>query len=82
MTFCVSHQKQLDNDAKNDANVANNLVTTNDMRDDAMRNHENGSAKSTESTNLGKHETWFIWNRMKWRGFSAPALLCVCVRIW
>lgn len=60
MTFCVSHQKQLDNDAKNDANVANNLVTTNDMRDDAMRNHENGSAKSTESTNLGKHETWFI----------------------
>lgn len=54
MTFCVSHQKQPDNDPNSDANVANKLVTNNDDRDDVVRNHENGSARSTESTSLGE----------------------------
>lgn len=57
MTFCVSHQKQPDNDPGSD-NVDNTLVTNNDNKDDVVRHHENGFAKSTESTNLGEHETF------------------------
>lgn len=57
MTFCVSsHQKQPENDLKSDANVANNLVTSDDIKDDAMRAHHNDSTKSTASTNLGEYE--------------------------
>lgn len=57
MTFCVSHQKQLNNDPKSDANVANKLITKDVIKDDATRSHENDtveSTESTESTNLGK----------------------------
>lgn len=53
MTFCVSHQKQPDNDPDSDANVANTLITNNDSKVDVERN----DSKSTENTNLGKHET-------------------------
>lgn len=60
MTFCVSHQKQPDIDPTSDASDANQLVADNDIDDDALRHHENGSVRSTESTNLGEHEKQFI----------------------
>lgn len=49
MTFCVSHQKQLDSD---DVVVADNLVIQNDVKNDTRLNHPN----ITENTILGKHE--------------------------
>lgn len=51
MTFCVSHQKQLNNDPESDANE---LITKDAVKDDAPRHHENGTLRFTESTNLGE----------------------------
>jgi hypothetical protein len=56
MTFCVSHQKQPDNDPQSDANVAN-ILLSDGKNDIAMKNPENDSVNNTESTILGKHET-------------------------
>lgn len=81
MTFCVSHQRQLDRDPKGEVSVANKVVTNNDVKDDAMKNHENGSVKGTESTSLGEHEKHFmddieLSRKDPWRQFYV-----VCVRI-
>ena len=78
MTFCVSHQKQLDRDPKGDASK---VVTGNDVKDDVIKNHENGSMKGTESTSLGKRQKHFIDNielsrADSWRRFQ---FLCACV---
>lgn len=54
MTFCVSHQKQLENDPESDGNVANKLITNTLVKDDATKAHESETTKGTESTNLGK----------------------------
>jgi hypothetical protein len=53
MTFCVSHQKQLDNDSNVDSIVANKLVIDSDINDETRLSHSNG----TENTNLGKSRT-------------------------
>lgn len=74
MTFCVSHQKQLDNDAIGDSIVAKELVTNNDIKDDTRPRHLNG----TENIILGKHETQFI-DYLE-RIFGAD-LRFVCVRV-
>lgn len=76
MTFCVSHQKQLDNDATGDAIVTNELVTNNDVKDDTR--NQNG----TENIILGKHETQFI-DYLE-RILGANFIVCVSsgVRIW
>lgn len=77
MTFCVSHQKQLDNDPDSDS-AANMLVTN----DDAMRQHENGS--TSDSTNLGEHETFsffFVNDDAMLNGADCRRqFYCVCVR--
>lgn len=71
MTFCVSHQKQLDDDPASDANRL--------IKDDTTRNyhHNNESADNAESISLGEHETQFRW----WHRIVAPVLLCGCLRI-
>lgn len=59
MTFCVTHQKQPDNDPMSDVNVANKLVPNSDTKDDAMKVQLSESRNSTDSTNLGKHQKRF-----------------------
>lgn len=61
MTFCVSHQKLLnddDNDTRTDANenIDKAVVADNDVEDGVMRNHHhNDSAvRGTQSTDLGE----------------------------
>lgn len=57
MTFCVSHQKQPDNDPM--SSDANKLETSDAIKDDVTRSRETESVRSTESTNLGEQETKF-----------------------
>lgn len=54
MTFCVSHQKQLDRESKSDSGAGGKVVTNNDVKDDSLKHNENGAVKVTESTTLGE----------------------------
>lgn len=88
MTFCVTHQKQPDNDPTSAAagsSVANKLVPNSDIKDDAMRVQQSEAEKnSTDGTNLGKQKQSERNDFIKWqkiferRIFLAPLLLCVC----
>ena len=61
MTFCVSHQKLLDN-------VSSNFVTENIKKEDTMRNHENDTVQSTASIELGE---WIFINDIMKKFFGA-----------
>lgn len=79
MTFCVSHQKQLDRDPRSDAKK---VVTDNDVKDDAMKLHVNGSVKVTESTSLGEQEKHFMDEiKLSWEDSRRhfDLFVCVCV---
>lgn len=61
MTFCVSHQKQPDDDPLTDATdnkLEVNDVIKNDVTTESARN-SSSSTTTTANPNLGEHETKF-----------------------